>query len=215
MMLDRLREIQARMCQAAESVGRDPASVTLIAVSKTRSIPELQAAYDLGLRHFGESKVQEAIPKVEALPKDITWHFIGHLQSNKAKKCAEYFSVIHSLSSEGQLREIEKGARTVDGLIEINIAEESQKSGILPNDLDQFALSALQYKRTRIRGLMTIGPQVDNPENMRPWFRTLANLSANVGTGWKSMGMSSDFEVAIQEGASHIRVGTALFGERV
>jgi len=215
MMLDRLREIQARMCQAAESVGRDPASVTLIAVSKTRSIPELQAAYDLGLRHFGESKVQEAIPKVEALPKDITWHFIGHLQSNKAKKCAEYFSVIHSLSSEGQLREIEKGARTVDGLIEINIAEESQKSGILPNDLDQFALSALQYKRTRIRGLMTIGPQVDNPEDMRPWFRTLANLSANVGTGWKSMGMSSDFEVAIQEGASHIRVGTALFGERV
>jgi len=214
-MLDRLREIQARMCQAAESVGRDPASVTLIAVSKTRSIPELQAAYDLGLRHFGESKVQEAIPKVEALPKDITWHFIGHLQSNKAKKCAEYFSVIHSLSSEGQLREIEKGARTVDGLIEINIAEESQKSGILPNDLDQFALSALQYKRTRIRGLMTIGPQVDNPEDMRPWFRTLANLSANVGTGWKSMGMSSDFEVAIQEGASHIRVGTALFGERV
>ena len=215
MMLDRLREIQARMCQAAESVGRDPASVTLIAVSKTRSIPELQAAYDLGLRHFGESKVQEAIPKVEALPKDITWHFIGHLQSNKAKKCAEYFSVIHSLSSEGQLREIENGARTVDGLIEINIAEESQKSGILPNDLDQFALSALQYKRTRIRGLMTIGPQVDNPEDMRPWFRTLANLSANVGTGWKSMGMSSDFEVAIQEGASHIRVGTALFGERV
>ncbi len=215
MMLDRLREIQARMCQAAESVGRDQASVILIAVSKTRSIPELQAAYDLGLRHFGESKVQEAIPKVEALPKDITWHFIGHLQSNKAKKCAEYFSVIHSLSSEGQLKEIEKGSKTVDGLIEINIAEESQKSGILPSDLDQFGTSALQYKRTRIRGLMTIGPQVDNPEDMRPWFRTLANLSASFGSGWKSMGMSSDFEVAIQEGASHIRVGTALFGERV
>lgn len=215
MMQDRLREIQARMCQASESVGRDPASVTLIAVSKTRSIPELQAAYDLGLRHFGESKVQEAIPKVEALPKDITWHFIGHLQSNKAKKCAEYFSVIHSLSSEGQLKEIEKGEKAVDGLIEINIAEESQKSGILPSDLDQYGTSALQYKRTRIRGLMTIGPQVDNPEDMRPWFRTLANLSASVGSGWKSMGMSSDFEVAIQEGASHIRVGTALFGERV
>lgn len=215
MMQDRLRDIQARMCQAAESVGRDPASVTLIAVSKTRSIPELQAAYDLGLRHFGESKVQEAIPKVEALPTDITWHFIGHLQSNKARKCAEYFSVIHSLSSEGQLKEIEKGSKEVDGLIEINIAQEPQKSGILPSDLDQFGTSALQYKRTQIRGLMTIGPQVDNPEEMRPWFRTLANLRASVGSGWKSMGMSSDFEVAIQEGASHIRVGTALFGERV
>ncbi|CAN1526630.1 COG0325 Predicted enzyme with a TIM-barrel fold [Fimbriimonadaceae bacterium] len=214
-MMLRLGAVHDRIDRAAEFMNRDPAGITLIAVSKTRSIPELQAAYDLGQRHFGESKVQEAIPKVEALPKDITWHFIGHLQSNKAKKCAEYFSVIHSLSSEGQLKEIEKGSKTVDGLIEINIAEESQKSGILPSDLDQFALSALQYKRTRIRGLMTIGPQVDNPEDMRPWFRTLANLSARIGSGWKSMGMSSDFEVAIQEGASHIRVGTALFGERI
>jgi pyridoxal phosphate enzyme (YggS family) len=214
-MQARLNDLQARIREVAESAGRDPASVTLIAVSKTRTIPELQAAYDLGLRHFGESKVQEAIPKVEALPDDITWHFIGHLQSNKARKCAEYFSVIHSLSSEGQLKEIEKGSKTVDGLIEINIAQEPQKSGILPSDLDHFGTSALQYKRTQIRGLMTIGPQVDNPEEMRPWFRTLANLGASVGSGWKSMGMSSDFEVAIQEGASHIRVGTALFGERV
>jgi hypothetical protein len=214
MISQNLLDLRGRIALACDSVGRDPETVTLVAVSKTQPLDALKAAYDLGLRHFGESKLQEALPKIAAMPSDVVWHFIGHLQSNKARKVAEDFDAVQTLANEGQLREIEKGGRTVDGLIEVNIAEEPQKSGVAPKSLDPFFRNLIQSPCIRFRGLMTIGPALDDPEAMRPYFRALRELNQKLGGEWLSMGMSGDFEVAIQEGASHIRVGTALFGAR-
>ncbi|AIE86541.1 YggS family pyridoxal phosphate-dependent enzyme [Fimbriimonas ginsengisoli] len=207
-------EIYSRIAQAAEAVDRDPASVTLIAVSKTFPVDAIRAAYDLGHRHFGESRLQEALPKIEALPEDIVWHFIGKLQSNKAKRVAQLFDVIHTIESEAQLKEIAKAGRRVDALIEVNVANEAQKSGIFPVALDLLHAKLLDFPQASFRGLMTIGPATDNPEEMRPIFRKLREENARLGGQWLSMGMSGDFEVAIQEGASHVRIGTALFGAR-
>lgn len=212
-MRTRLKEIQDRIARAAESVGRDPAAVTLIAVSKTHPAEAIQKLYDLGHRHFGESKLQEAIPKIEKLPEEITWHFIGKLQSNKAKRATDYFNVIHTLESESQLRELAKG-NPVDALIEVNIGEEPQKSGILPLSLDDFHNFVLQWNSVTFRGLMAIGPAHLSAEAMRPYYQRMRDLNEKVSGSWLSIGMSQDFDVAIQEGATHVRVGTALFGER-
>jgi len=232
-----------RIDAACETVGRDPESVTLIAVSKTFPVEAIRVAYDLGHRHFGESRLQEAQPKIDALPEDIVWHFIGGLQSNKAKRVSQIFDVVHTFDSEAQLREAAKGrigqplqtsrpsgpepasdsqkglidtgtSSPLDGLIEVNIGEEPQKSGILPMDLDSFHQKLLDFPLIRFRGLMTIGPATENPEQTRPFFRMLREANSRLGGQWLSMGMSGDFEVAIHEGASHIRIGTALFGER-
>lgn len=209
-----LKAIHERISKAADSAGRDPASVTLVAVSKTFSVEAIRAAYDAGQRHFGESRLQEAVPKIEMLPADITWHFIGALQSNKAKKIAQLFDVVHTFDSESQLREATKAERTLDGLIEVNVAEEAQKSGILFSGLDAFHEKLLEFQSIRFRGLMTIGPATDDCEGMRPYFRTLREANARLGGQWLSMGMSADFDVAIQEGASHVRIGSAIFGSR-
>ena len=187
--------------------------VTLIAVSKTHPADSIRAMYDLGHRVFGESRLQEAIPKIEALPGDIEWHFIGKLQSNKAKKATEYFRAIHTIESESQLKELAKG-RPIDGLVEVNIGEEPQKSGIAPEMLDDFLKIVLQYDQVKFRGLMAIGPAHPNAEAMRPYFQRMFRLNERVQGEWLSIGMSQDFDVAIQEGATHVRVGTALFGER-
>lgn len=211
---DRLAFIQDRIDRAAASVGRDAKTVTLVAVSKTVSIPEIKAAYDLGMRHFGESRLQEALPKIAALPSDIVWHFVGRLQSNKARGAAEKFQVIHSLESQAQLKEIGKGERTIDGLIEVNLAQEEQKSGIFAETLDEYRSLVLQCPHVRFRGLMAIGPQTTDTEASRAIFRALASLGRRVGAEWLSLGMSSDFEAAIQEGSTHVRIGSALFGER-
>ncbi|HRJ26371.1 MAG TPA: YggS family pyridoxal phosphate-dependent enzyme [Fimbriimonadaceae bacterium] len=209
------RQITESIRRAADEAQRDPATVQLVAVTKTVPLDALREAYDLGLRHFGESKWQEAEPKIAALPADITWHFIGKLQSNKARKVAEAFQVIHTLETESQLKEIAKASRPIDGLIEINIAKEIQKSGIFPETLDDFVQSVLYCKNVRLCGLMTVGPVEVDPERMRGYYKELRGLLAHVPTGsWLSMGMSHDFGVAIQEGATHIRVGTALFGSR-
>ncbi len=189
--------------------------VTLIAVSKGVSIDLIQVAYNAGQRDFGESRLQEALPKIEALPSDIVWHFIGHLQSNKVKAVAKHFDVIHTLYSESQLRELAKIDGEVDALIEVNIGEEAQKSGILPESLDRFIESVLECNHVRLKGLMTVGPAHPNAEDMRPYFQRLRKMSEKLGEGaWLSMGMSNDFEVAIQEGSSHVRVGSAIFGTR-
>jgi len=209
----RLKAIQDRIERACETVGRDPALVTLIAVSKTRPADSIRAMYDLGHRVFGESRLQEAIPKIEALTGDIEWHFIGKLQSNKAKKATEYFRAIHTIESESQLKELAKG-RPIDGLVEVNIGEEPQKSGIAPEMLDDFLKIVLQYDQVKFRGLMAIGPAHPNAEAMRPYFQRMFRLNERVQGEWLSIGMSQDFDVAIQEGATHVRVGTALFGER-
>lgn len=209
-----LFDIQKKIAQAAESVGRSDSDVTLVAVSKTVSVENIRFLYDLGVRDFGESKLQEAIPKIQTLPEDIIWHFIGHLQSNKARKVAELFSVIHTIASESQLRELEKSSLVRDVFIEINIAQESNKSGISVNLLDVFKEKLLQCKGTRFRGLMTIGPALPDAEAMRSYFKEMNRLNQLAGGTWLSMGMSGDFDVAIQEGATHVRVGSALFGAR-
>ncbi|MBC8064340.1 MAG: YggS family pyridoxal phosphate-dependent enzyme [Chlorobia bacterium] len=209
-----LAHINGRTAQVCRESGREPGEVTLIAVSKTFSIEDIQQAYIAGQRHFGESRLQEAKLKIEALPEDIIWHFIGHLQSNKAKKVAELFDMVHAIESESQLKEISKANRQIQGFIEVNIAKEPQKAGIWPEQLDEFAKSVLHYPQVHLTGLMTIGPITDDPELARRYFRELRNLAIQVGVEKLSMGMSQDFDVAIQEGATHVRVGSAIFGVR-
>lgn len=211
---ERLSAIEERIQRACDEAGRDRKGVTLIAVSKTKSAEAIRELYDLGIRDFGESRLQEALPKIEALPKDICWHFIGHLQSNKAKKIASVFDVIHTVCNEGQLSQIARQERTVDVLVEVNVAQEPQKTGIIAVDLDAVTQLVIQCTRARLRGLMTIGPALEDPEAMRPYFRIITSEAARLGLEWISMGMSHDFDVAVQEGATHIRVGTALFGTR-
>jgi pyridoxal phosphate enzyme (YggS family) len=210
----RWEEVLARVDRACSACGRDPASVTIIAVSKNHSAADAKLFYDLGHRVFGESRLQEAIPKLELLPDDIDWHFIGKLQSNKAKKAGGLFRTIHSIESEKLLREVSKAGKSTDVFLQVNIGEESQKSGLFEKDLDAALVNAAQYENIRVRGLMTIGPQFANPDDNRPIFRRLAALSEQHGLKDLSMGMSSDFEVAIQEGATHVRIGSAIFGPR-
>ncbi len=212
-MRQRLREIQDRIDRAAESVGRDPASVTLIAVSKTVSVEAIREAYDLGMRNFGESRLQEASPKIDALPYDIVWHFIGTLQSNKAKVIAERFAVVQTLATETAAKELNRAAQPIATLIEVNVANEPQKAGISAKDLDVFVQTLIHYTQVHLRGLMTIGPALE-PEAMRPYFREMREMQKRLNLPILSMGMSSDFDVAVKEGATHVRVGSALFGAR-
>ena len=211
---ENLVQIQTRIRSSAESVRRDPESITLVAVSKFQSIDLLWEAYEAGQRHFGESRLQEALPKIEAMPKDVTWHFIGGLQTNKVRKSVEVFDCVHTFCKVAHLTEAEKANGEVTAFIEVNIANEPQKSGLPPEMLDEFAQNLLKLHNVHFHGLMTIGPVVDEVEQMRPYFRELHRLNEKLGLTELSMGMSGDFEVAIQEGASHVRVGSAIFGSR-
>ncbi len=202
------------MARACGLVGRDPGSVTLIAVSKTYPAEAIRELYELGHRDFGESRLQELIPKWEELPKDIRWHFIGKLQSNKVRRAAEICHSVHTIETTSQLKELYKSEKKVEVFIEVNIAEEQQKSGILQKSLDTFAQDVIRCDQAILSGLMTIGPVVEDPEQSRSYFEKLRHLGEAIGTKNLSMGMSLDFEVAIQEGATHIRVGTLLFGAR-
>lgn len=209
-----LNRINEKIKMACDLVQRDPDSITLIAVSKTFPTDAINAAYDLGLRHFGESRLQEAQTKVHALPHDIVWHFIGHLQSNKAKKTADLFHVIHTIENTKQIDQIAKSVRTIDGFLQLNLAREQQKSGIFAETLDETIQLVLKCHKIRLQGLMTIGPIVPDPEESRPIFRNLARMAKERKLMSLSMGMSQDFDIAIQEGATHIRVGTSIFGRR-
>ncbi len=211
---ERLQAVKDRIARACEKATRDPATVTLIAVSKTYPLDDVKAIYDLGQRHFGESRLQEALPKVDAMPNDVTWHFIGRLQSNKARRAAEMFDVIHTLESDAQLREIAKAGRTVDGLVEVNLAEERAKAGLPLENGPGLVEKVVQCASVRFRGLMAIGPAGLPDEALRPLYRELAESNARFGGAWLSLGMSGDLEAAIAEGATHVRVGTALFGAR-
>ncbi len=211
----RYREINDRIEKSAEKAGRNPAEITLIAVSKTFSVDKIRELYDFGHKFFGESRLQEALPKIEVLSDDIHWHFVGDFQSNKAKKIAQSFTLIHSLATESALNKLAQLDHKTRVLLEINIAEEPQKAGILPGGLDRFLQSALECKQVQIEGLMTIGPATSDPEESRQWFRKLRTLAEpHPNLVQLSMGMSQDFEQAIQEGSTFVRVGTALFGER-
>ncbi|MFN3729733.1 MAG: YggS family pyridoxal phosphate-dependent enzyme [Fimbriimonadaceae bacterium] len=210
-----LHLVRARIAAACAAVGRMPSEVKLIAVTKTIPVPVMMDAVRLGITRFGESRLQEAVLKTPLIQGDVEWHFIGSLQSNKARKIAMLFDAIHSVDSPHQLPEIAKAGRPVDVCIQVNIANEPQKSGVAPDSLDALVAEVLNYPNIHLRGLMTIGPEVSDPEDMRPWFRKMRELLNQVPHGtWLSMGMTHDFDVAIQEGATHIRVGRALFGDR-
>lgn len=213
-MWARLAQVTERIERACESVGRDPIGVTLVAVSKTYPVEAIRELYDLGHRDFGESRLQEALPKIAALPDDIRWHMIGKLQSNKAKRAGQVFHAIHTLEKVAQLAELGKVDRIVEGFIEVNLAEERQKSGLFASSLDDFHRIVLHCKQVHFQGLMTVGPLDASLEETRTLFAKLRNLNERVGGSRLSMGMSRDFDVAIQEGATHVRVGSALFGER-
>ncbi|MEQ1575752.1 MAG: YggS family pyridoxal phosphate-dependent enzyme [Vicinamibacterales bacterium] len=224
---DRLAGIRERINAAARSAGRDPSSVRLIAVSKTFSIDAIREAYASGQRDFGENRVQEALQKIStSTDLDIRWHLLGHLQTNKARKAAPAFATIQSVDSLELLLKLDQSAGETGAspelLIQVDLAGETTKFGVLPSEVPRLFDAAAACRAARVVGLMTLPPAPDAPEDARPWFKRLHDLRE----GWLtsgvpasmlrelSMGMSGDFEVAIQEGATMVRVGTALFGSR-
>ena len=226
MLRDNLRIVEERISKACERVGRKREEVTLIAVSKTKPIPMLTSIYDEGIRHFGENKVQELTDKYEKLPSDIEWHMIGHLQRNKVKYLIDKVSMIHSVDSLRLAEMIEqesakKGVVT-NILLEVNVAEEESKFGFKTEEIFEAIEEISRFPHVRVCGLMTIAPFVSDPDENRPIFAKMKKLSVdikaknidNINVDILSMGMTGDFEVAIEEGATMVRVGTAIFGER-
>jgi len=230
---DNLDAIRQRIQDACARAGRSSDAVTLVAVSKTHSVDTIRALFDAGQREFGESYVQEWQDKTTQLsdPKysDIRWHFIGHLQSNKARFISEKIALIHSVDRKSVLKSLQKSADApIDVLLQVNVGNQASKGGVAPDGVIQFLKTALGYADIRVCGLMCIPPYVDDPEDNRGYFRQMRELfeRAHAWLGeqedgdlsahfrYLSMGMSGDFEVAIEEGATHIRVGTALFGAR-
>lgn len=212
---ENLSVVHKRIDAACAASGREPDEVTLIAVSKNQPLEALTAAYEAGHRHFGESRLQEALPKIAAMPPDAVWHFVGNLQSNKARRVAETFSLVHSVYKVSQVAELEKHTAPTDVLIEVNLAAEVQKGGVFVESLDELVSLLLNCSYVRLQGLMTVGPATLEPEEMRSTFRTMRELrDRSTPGGWLSMGMSGDYAVAIQEGSTHVRVGTAIFGSR-
>jgi hypothetical protein len=222
---DNLAEVRGRIAAACARAGRDPAAVTLVGVTKTVPVPAIRAALDAGLAVLGENRVQEALPKLDELP-GARWHFIGELQRNKARRVAERFELIHSVDSlrlgEALARIGEELGRPVSALVEVNVGGEASKAGIEPEELEPLLRGLAGRPGLAIRGLMAVPPPVDDPEDARPYFRRLAELARaaaalglpGVAMGELSMGMTHDFEVAIEEGATFVRVGTGIFGER-
>jgi pyridoxal phosphate enzyme (YggS family) len=224
---ERLTGIRARIAAAARSAGRDPSSVRLVAVSKTFPIEAIREAYAAGQRTFGENRVQEALQKIAASGDlAIEWHLLGHLQTNKARKAAPAFSMIESVDSVELLQKLDQAAEesgtTPDLLIQVDLAGEATKFGAPPPLLPRMFEAATACRAARVVGLMMIPPAPETPEDARPWFRQLRELrDASAASGVPpsmlrelSMGMSGDFEVAVEEGATIVRVGTAIFGGR-
>jgi hypothetical protein len=223
---DNLKTIQNRIAAAAKRAGRDPASIRLVTVTKTVSIERIREALSSGATILGENRVQEAKEKIEQLGQIASWHLIGHLQTNKAKYAVKLFDLIHSVDSLELAAEIDKQAaktgKVQDVLIEVSIAGEAAKAGVGIDDAVSLVRQAATLRNIRIKGLMTMPPYSDNPEDSRPYFRKLKELSSiiekvnihGVSMAELSMGMSGDFEVAIEEGATLVRVGTAIFGTR-
>jgi pyridoxal phosphate enzyme (YggS family) len=227
---ERLAGIRARIAEACGRAGRAPEEVTLLGVSKTQPAEAVVAAYRAGLTVFGENRVQEAAAKSAELPPEvassIAWHLIGPLQTNKVRAALGLFRTIHSIDRPKVAEAVDReaGARglRIDGFLEINLGGEESKHGFAPELLVEAARPLADLEHLRIVGLMAIPPQEDDPDAARRWFRQLRELRDDLAgrpewsafPGWLSMGMSDDFELAIEEGATHVRVGTALFGPR-
>lgn len=207
----RLRRVRDEIARAAESVGRDPAAVTLVAVTKGRTAEDVLSLYEAGARDFGESRLQEAAPKIAALPSEARWHFIGALQTNKARAIGGAFNLVHTVAKLEHVKALGSGPSLREVLVQINIAEEPQKAGIVAESLPTIMKDALQYDRVRILGLMAIGAANRSDAERRTEFRRLRALAVRHDLSILSMGMSADFAAAIQEGATHVRVGSALF----
>ena len=226
MIQENIKQVQKNIEQACCRAGRDPQEVMLIAVSKHKPLSALEEAYQCGMRDFGENKVQELMEKAEVLPKDIRWHMIGHLQRNKVKYIVDKVYLIHSVDSIRLAEEISKEALkknvTVDILVEVNVAEEETKFGSTMEEASELVSQIAALSGIQVKGLMTIAPFVENPEENRKYFSKLKQLAVdienknidNVSMRVLSMGMTGDYEVAVEEGASYVRVGTGIFGER-
>ncbi len=220
------QNVRERVARAAERAGRSPDDVLIVGASKQVEVARIEQAMAAGLRHVGENYVQEAKPKVAALGSRVTWHFIGHLQTNKARDAVRMFDVIHSLDRLELAKELSKRAvalgKVMDVFVEVNIAGEETKSGIAPDEVEGLMRQAAELPNLRVRGLMTMPPLFDDPEKSRPYFRALRTLKenltqkniSNVELSHLSMGMTADFEVAIEEGATIVRIGTGIFGPR-
>lgn len=226
MIKEHLTEVKERIEQACIRSGRNPGEVTLIAVSKTKPVPMLEEAYAAGARDFGENKVQEIAAKKPELPEDIRWHMIGHLQRNKVGKVLGKAVLIHSVDSLRLARQIEtdaaKAGLDVDILLEVNVAREESKYGFMLEEVEDAIMTIKDFPHVHIKGLMTIAPFVENPEENRGIFKKLFEFAVdidkknidNVTMGVLSMGMTGDYEVAVEEGATMVRVGTGIFGVR-
>jgi pyridoxal phosphate enzyme (YggS family) len=226
----RLAAVRAEIAAACARSGRNVSAVTLLGASKTQPAPVLEAAFEAGLRTFGENRVQEALAKTALLPPAVVqgseWHLIGPLQSNKVKAALDLFTVVHAIDRPKIALALDREAAgrgvTLSGLLEINLGGEASKHGFAPAGLAAAVAPLAGLRNLRIAGLMAIPPEADDPEGSRPWFRRLRELRDELASlrewqgfpGWLSMGMSHDYAVAVEEGATHIRVGTALFGPR-
>ena len=232
-LADRIERIRAAIDAATARAGRPADSVSLVGVTKTTPATHVYAAARLGLTHFGENRIQEALPKIATLNalataeevRRIRWHFIGHLQSNKARSALENFAMIESVDSPRLAQTLDRLAaergQPVSVLLEVNIGEEPSKNGFRPTELTEAFAELCSLAHLEIRGLMTVAPQVDAPERARPFFRQLRELRERLVAEHPaaslpelSMGMSGDFPVAIEEGATLVRIGRAIFGER-
>lgn len=226
MITENINEVRKNMEEACRVSGRNPEEVSLIAVSKTKPVSMLQEAYDAGCRDFGENKVQEIMDKIDRLPSDIRWHMIGHLQTNKVKYIVGKVFLIHSVDSlhlaEAISKEAVKQNTTVNILIEVNVAKEDTKFGAMAEDTVSLVEKIALLPGICVKGLMTIAPYVENPQENRQYFVKLRQLAVdiksknidNVHMDILSMGMTGDYMVAIEEGATYVRVGTGIFGER-
>jgi len=218
MIRERLREVQERIASACRRAGRDPSDVTVICVTKQVDVARIQEAIAAGARHVGENRVQEARPKRAALAAHpgVRWHLIGHLQRNKARLAVQLFDVIHSVDSAELAQKLEQrvGPKTVEVLVEVNTSAEASKYGVRPEEAGQLVSAIRQLPHLQLTGLMTMAPIVKDPEEARPYFQRLRMLRDALGLTQLSMGMSQDYETAIEEGATMVRIGTAIFGSR-
>lgn len=226
MIAESIEKINGEIREICEKCGRSRDDVTLIAVSKTKPVSDIEEALKTGTLDFGENKVQELCSKCEVLPENIRWHLIGHLQRNKVKYVTGKTALIHSVDSLRLAEKIEEESAkreiTTDILIEVNVSGEESKFGVSPDETEGLVRQIAKMEHVRVRGLMTIAPYTSDPESNREYFRALRQLSVdikqknidNVCMNELSMGMSGDYRVAIEEGATFVRVGTAIFGER-
>lgn len=226
MLVDNYDNVFKQVCDACDAAGRNKEDVTLIAVSKTHPASDIEELYNHGVRHFGENKVQELVDKYDELPKDIKWHLIGHLQTNKVKYIVDKVYLIHSVDSVKLAEQIDKEAAKkgvkVDILVQVNVANEETKFGLDSAETISMIENISKFSHINIKGLMTIAPFVEDGEENRKYFNDLKQLSVdikrknidNVSMDFLSMGMSGDYQVAIEEGATFVRVGTSIFGMR-